>query len=165
MQNSQQEETLMTAPTTKPTTKPSSTKAGEMKKTPAKAKAKTVAKKETVKLGATADPFDSKAEVKVEDSSSADKAPKTALGDSDAKAKAEPEAGEGEWVVNTTKFKKETEIKFAANPKRNGCASWSRYEKYSKAKTFGEYLELNTGKFSMADARYDVQKKYLMIRE
>ena len=70
-----------------------------------------------------------------------------------------------EWVVNTTKFTKDTEIHFLPNPKRNGCASWQRYEAYGKAKTFGEYLSLNTGKFQMADARYDVSRKFLQRLE
>jgi len=88
-------------------------------------------------------------------------APKT---DSDAKTEtSKSESDPKEWVVNTTKFNKDTEIKFQSNPKRNGCASWARYEKYGKAKTFGEYLTLNEGKFQLADARYDLSRKFLKL--
>ena len=76
---------------------------------------------------------------------------------------AKPKEGTSEWCVNTTKFLKDTPIKYVSNPKREGCSSWIRYEKYKEAKTFGEYLELNPGKFSMADARHDLQKEFLKI--
>ena len=67
------------------------------------------------------------------------------------------------WVINATKFEKDTEITFQPNPKRKGCASGRRYEQYQTAKTFGEYLDLNEGKFQMADARYDLQKGFLKL--
>jgi len=132
--------------------KTSAQKTGELKKTTspsaAKKETKSAIAETKTETSSTSDPFESKEEVKVEES-------KTTV------ANKTEESNPGEWVVNTTKFEKDTEIIFSTNPKRNGCASWLRYEKYSKAKTFGEYLELNAGKFSMADARYDVQKKFL----
>jgi len=68
-----------------------------------------------------------------------------------------------EYVVNTTKLTDTTKIKFAENPKRQKSAAHERYTKYSKAKTFGEYLKLNEGKFAMADARYDLAKGFLQL--
>ena len=68
-----------------------------------------------------------------------------------------------EYVVSGTKFDDGTKIKFRENPKRKNSASWERYEKYQKAKTFGEYLKLNEGKFQMADARHDLGKTFLEI--
>lgn len=66
-----------------------------------------------------------------------------------------------EWVVNTTKFTEDTPVKFVANPKRKGSKAHTRYEKYSKASTWGEYLKLSDSKFAMADARYDMSKEFL----
>jgi len=144
--------------------KNSPNKAGETKKVDAKVEDKktssiktspaVAAKKEEAKKpvpsGKKAEAPNSESGVKTETPYSAD--------DSQNK-----ESDSKEWVVNTTKFTEETEIKFASNPKRNGCASWSRYEKYGKAKTFGEYLKLNEGKFQLADARYDLSRKFLKL--
>lgn len=68
-----------------------------------------------------------------------------------------------EYVVGSTKLTSDTKIKFVANPKRTGSKAHSRYEKYSQAKTFGEYLKLNDPKMAMADARYDLSKEFLKI--
>jgi hypothetical protein len=68
-----------------------------------------------------------------------------------------------EYVVNTVKLNDLTKIKFADNPKRQKSAAHSRYSKYQNAKTFGEYLKLNEGKFSMADARYDLSHGFLTV--
>jgi len=68
-----------------------------------------------------------------------------------------------EYTVSGQKFADDTKIKFRENPKRKNSASWARYEKYQAAKTFGEYLKLNEGKFQMADARHDFGKTFLEI--
>jgi hypothetical protein len=68
-----------------------------------------------------------------------------------------------EYVVNTVKLNDSTKIKFVENPKRQKSAAHNRYSKYGKAKTFGEYLKLNEGKFSMADARYDLSHGFLTV--
>jgi len=68
-----------------------------------------------------------------------------------------------EYVINTTKMTSDTKITFVENPKRQKSAAHARYTKYSKAKTFGEYLKLNEGKFAMADARYDLGKGFLKL--
>jgi len=65
--------------------------------------------------------------------------------------------------VSGTKFAPETKIKFAANPKRPGSNAHERYEVYQKARTFGEYLKLNEGKFALPDARHDFSHKFLTI--
>lgn len=68
-----------------------------------------------------------------------------------------------EYVVNGTKFTDTTKIKFVENPKRPKSAAHARYAQYQKAKTFGEYLRLNEGKFAMADARHDLGKTFLTV--
>ena len=88
---------------------------------------------------------------------------KASIVDIKRKEKEEKNGGHTEWVVNTTKFNVDTPIAFRLNPKREGCQSWKRYEKYQVATTFGEYLELNAGKFSMADVRHDLAKEFLTL--
>ena len=68
-----------------------------------------------------------------------------------------------EWVINGTKVEESTKLKFAENPKREGSKAHTRYEQYSKAKTWGQYLKVAEPKFAMADARYDLQKEFLKI--
>ena len=46
-------------------------------------------------------------------------------------------------IINAVEIDDDTQIKYISNPKRRGCASWERYERYQIAETVGEYLELN----------------------
>merc|ERR1719471_2051591 len=57
------------------------------------------------------------------------------------------------WVAGT-------EIEYVPFGKRQGTASWDRYERYSKAKTVGEALALGT---SMADFINDYSKNILKV--
>lgn len=70
-----------------------------------------------------------------------------------------------EYNVSGTKLEESTKVKFVANPKRVNSAAWERYEKYQTAATFGEYLQLNPGKFAMADARHDLSKGFLKLAD
>lgn len=68
-----------------------------------------------------------------------------------------------EYVINGTKLNDNTRISFVSNPKRPNSMAHARYESYQDSTTFGEYLELNEGKYSMADARHDLNKGFLII--
>jgi len=68
-----------------------------------------------------------------------------------------------EVTVSGVKMQPATKIKYRDNPKRNGSASWERYEKYQTATTWAQYEKLNDGKFKMADARHDLGKGFLEI--
>ena len=74
-------------------------------------------------------------------------------------------AKSGEYVVNGVKLEDSTKIHFTDNPKRPQSNAHARYSTYQKATTFGEYLKLNEGKFSMADARHDLGKGFLKVAE
>lgn len=80
-------------------------------------------------------------------------------------AAASDAAPANEYLVSGTKVTADTPVSYAANPKRPNSAAWERYEHYQSASTFGEYLELNEGKFAMADARHDLGKGFLKIAE
>lgn len=41
----------------------------------------------------------------------------------------------------------------------------ARYEKYQEAKTFGQYPRLNAGQYAQPDAKYDLEKGFLIMFE
>ena len=67
------------------------------------------------------------------------------------------------YNVNGKKLTPGIRITYIPNPKRPGSMAHARYEKYQKAKTFGQYLKLNQGEYAMPDARWDLERGFLII--
>ncbi len=73
------------------------------------------------------------------------------------------------FAINGQKVDDDTAIEFKANPKRVGKKAWTRYEEYQKSTTIGEYMEITKEdwmiKYRLADLRYDLDHKFLVIVE
>ena len=71
-------------------------------------------------------------------------------------------------LINNVKVEDDYTLEYAANPKRNGCKAWTRYETYSQYETVGEYLKKcalddSMKKYARADLRYDHEHGHLKI--
>lgn len=55
-------------------------------------------------------------------------------------------------------------ITFKPNPKRRNTLTYNRWEKYSKAKTCGEYLKLNSDGDQNGDLLYGIMRGHITIK-